>query len=207
MRATTRRRIAVPAAITSGLLVSGLLVWHTSYAAFTATTDNNGNSFRSGSVTLTNDRPSSVMFNATGMAPGNPITKCITVEYTGSVPATVTMAAQYPAGAPAANTELAQYLNLEIEEIPVGTVSTNDAACAGATAVAGSQVLPAQPTLADKVTATSTAPGTGLNWTNASTTTRKQFRFIAEVAPGSNNAAQNKRADVNFVWTATSNPS
>ncbi|GLY19463.1 hypothetical protein LWF15_24610 [Kineosporia rhizophila] len=198
MRAATRRRIAVPAAITSGLLVSGLLVWHTSNAAFSGATQNAGNSFATGTVSLTSDRPGAVLFNLTGMSPGNPETECITVEYTGTAASTVTLAARYPNSDTVAAHPLATYLNFAIEEIPL----TGD--CKGASAVTKTaDVQAAQTTLANKVANMSSGVGTGVNWAAATTGAKKRFRFVSEVQ--STNSAQGLSATVNLVWTATSN--
>ena len=80
----------VPAA----LLVSALLVWQASNAAFSATTSNPGNSWTAGSVTLTDDdggtspTTGTAMFSAAGLVPGSTGSHCIAVTSTGTVPAT-----------------------------------------------------------------------------------------------------------------------
>ena len=83
------RFAVLAAAVPVGLLVSGALVWHSSYAAFVATTLNENNSWTTGVVSLTSNRTASVpLFDQTSegfLSPGSTGTKCITVSYTGSV--------------------------------------------------------------------------------------------------------------------------
>jgi hypothetical protein len=76
---------AVPVAI----LLAGGLVWQSSYAAFTATTRNAGNSWSSGSVKLTDDDNGVAAFTATNLVPGDSGTKCIVVTSTADVPGEV----------------------------------------------------------------------------------------------------------------------
>lgn len=193
MRATTRRRIAVPAAITSGLLLSGLLVWHTSYAAFTASTGNPANTFGAGNVSLTDNKNGTAMFSASALKPGSTDSQCITVNYTGNVASTVKLSAAYT-DATAASTGLAQYLDFTVQEIgladncttPTGTLTAFDAT---------------DTTLATKVTGGLAAPGVSLGWSPSSSES-KRYRFTYTLQD--NNAAQNKTASVGFTWTATS---
>jgi hypothetical protein len=193
LRATTRRRIAVPAAITSGLLLSGLLVWHTSYAAFTASTSNPANTFGAGGVSLSDDKNGTAMFAATALKPGSTASQCINVTYTGTVASTVKLSAAYTDGT-AASSGLAPYLDFTVQEIgaaddcttPTGTLTAIDAA---------------DTTLAAKVTGGLAAPGASLGWSPSATST-KRYRFT--YALQDNNSAQNKTASVGFTWTATS---
>ncbi len=193
MHATTRRRIAVPAAITSGLLLSGLLVWHTSYAAFTASTSNNANTFGAGSVSLTDNKNGTAMFTAATLKPGSTDSQCITVNYTGNVASTVKLSAAYTDGT-AASTGLAPYLDFTVQEIgltdnctsPTGTLTAIDGA---------------DTTLATKVTGGLAAPGASLGWSPSSSES-KRYRFTYTLQD--NNAAQSKTASVGFTWTATS---
>ena len=87
-----RRRFVRATAPAFGLLAAGLLVWQGSYAAFSATTQNNNDTFSSGSLTLTNDGNGGGVFAATTTAtfggvnlkPGNTGTVCINVKNTGT---------------------------------------------------------------------------------------------------------------------------
>ncbi len=84
MSTTKGRNFQLAAALLS-LLVVSFLVFRTSNAAFTDTTDNPGNSWAAGTVTLVDDDGgATAMFTATNMVPGDVITNCIEVDYTGS---------------------------------------------------------------------------------------------------------------------------
>ena len=83
---TATRRIQATAALLSLLIVSAL-VYRTSSAAFTDNTDNPANNWAAGTVTLVDDdgdNASSAMFDTTNMVPGDSISNCIEVDYTGS---------------------------------------------------------------------------------------------------------------------------
>lgn len=75
-------RLTVLAAVV-GVLASGALVWEGSRAAFSARTDNAGNTLTSGSVAITNDRTSGAMFAVTGLKPTDAGAACVLVTYTG----------------------------------------------------------------------------------------------------------------------------
>ncbi|HWG98424.1 MAG TPA: hypothetical protein VNV66_03660 [Pilimelia sp.] len=72
-----------------GLLVSAALVWQSSQAAFTATTDNADNVWSAGTVTLTDNIAGTAWFNATGIKPGDSDSKCVEVTYAGSLAADI----------------------------------------------------------------------------------------------------------------------
>lgn len=81
--ARTRRTslfIAAPAA----LLAVGLLTWGWSGAAFTAQTRNTGNSWETGSLTLSDDDQGLAAFNITNVQPGDSGSHCITVTSTST---------------------------------------------------------------------------------------------------------------------------
>jgi predicted ribosomally synthesized peptide with SipW-like signal peptide len=188
VRAATRRRIAVPAAITAGLLCSGLLVWHSSYAAFTASTQTQQNSFRAGSVALTNDHSESVVFATTDkLVPGSADTQCVEVDYQGDVASEIRL---YAAGNLTDN--LAQYLNFKIDLLPVG------AACESSSSVVLYNTAP----LSGLGTATSFATGLNPDSWKPTGPEKRLYRFSYSLPEG--DAAQNKTADITFVWQAQS---
>lgn len=189
MRAATRRRIAVPTAITAGLLCSGLLVWHSSYAAFTADTSTATNSLGSGSVTLTNDHTSSAVFSASAnLAPGANDTQCVAVTYSGTLPSEIRM---YASGNVTSN--LAQYLTFTVDILDPGV--TNCTGGAGLNLYTGP--LSNLPTQAHDFP-TGLKPDT---WKPSGSDVRV-YRFGYALAD--NNAAQNKTADVTLSWQAKS---
>jgi predicted ribosomally synthesized peptide with SipW-like signal peptide len=116
--------------------VTGALAAFGTFSAFSDTTSNSGNSFSTGTVTLTNNS-TSAMFNAvTGAVPGGPSTdRCIKVAYTGSLAATVKLyTTDTSSGA------LSQYVNVTITP---GSYSGPDPAfpaCTGFTPDAGGAI-------------------------------------------------------------------
>ncbi len=74
------RRTLLAAAVPVGMVVSGALVWQSSYAAFTSSTANPNNAFTAGSVTLTDNDSNGALFAVTSaqLAPSSTFTyKCI----------------------------------------------------------------------------------------------------------------------------------
>lgn len=67
-----------------GLLAAAGLVWQSSNATLSADTRNGSSAFGAGNITLTDDDSGTAMFNATGMMPGDDVTNCIEVTYSGS---------------------------------------------------------------------------------------------------------------------------
>ncbi|MET0766684.1 MAG: hypothetical protein ABW075_03825 [Aeromicrobium sp.] len=91
MKQPSRRARRIGTAITTpiAIVAAAALVWQSSYAAFTGTTRNSGNSWSTGSVALTDDDAGSARFHATDLVPGATETKCIAVTANASVPGTV----------------------------------------------------------------------------------------------------------------------
>lgn len=114
----SHRKTLIAAAVPVGFLLSGALVWQASYAAFTATTENTGNSWQAGTVVLSDNDSGSAMFTATGLVPGSTGARCIQVSYTGNVAAGVRLFGAY-----GASTDLADNLTLTVEQ---GTATAND---------------------------------------------------------------------------------
>jgi hypothetical protein len=87
--ASNRSTARVLAAALAALLVSFLVI-DRSTAAFTATSENTGNTFTPGRVTLNDDDAGAPLFKLPAIVPGQLIENCISVTYAGSVfPATV----------------------------------------------------------------------------------------------------------------------
>jgi hypothetical protein len=94
MSRTTRARAARAIAPVAGLLAAGLLVWQGSYAAFSASTVNQGDSWATGQLALTNNggngssyaqTTTTGLFGETNLVIGATGQKCITVSSTGSI--------------------------------------------------------------------------------------------------------------------------
>src|SRR3712207_1276823 len=84
-----RRRFGIRGALTVAapvaLIASAALVWQASNAAFTATTDNTGNNFSSGSVALGDDDSATALLTPSNLKPGSTNAECIKVSYTGTL--------------------------------------------------------------------------------------------------------------------------
>lgn len=68
--------------------VGSLAGWAT-FSAFSSTTSNTGNSFAAGTVNIGDNDAGSAMYSVSDQKPGDTVTKCIKVTYTGSLAATV----------------------------------------------------------------------------------------------------------------------
>jgi hypothetical protein len=203
------RRLRAAIAVV-GLLGSGLVVWQSSQAAFTATTSNPSNSWAAGTVSLTDDdggnspTTGTAMFSTAvataNLKPGDTGTKCIAVTYGGSftsVPA-VKLYVTNPSG-----TGLGTYLDFTVEE---GTNGQGD--FAGCGTFAGSFLYksgtPVGSTgtlayLTSNMTDYSNGVGT---WTPTATGQTKAYRFTYTVQ--NNDLAQGKNVTVSLVWEARS---
>lgn len=83
-----RRRIGgliVGSAVLAAVGV-GALAYTATNAAFTGTTVNPGNSFTASTITLTDNDSNTAMFAVSDMLPGDTVTDCIQVTYTGAPP-------------------------------------------------------------------------------------------------------------------------
>ena len=106
------RKIGTVIATPIAIIAAGALVWQSSYAAFTGTTRNSGNSWSTGSVALTDDDAGSARFQASGMVPGSTETKCITVTANATVPGVVKAYAVNPVDSAA---KLADYVKVSVK--------------------------------------------------------------------------------------------
>lgn len=93
------------------IIIAGGLVWQSSYAAFSSTTRNAGNSWSAGSVTLSDDDAGAAAFNVSGLIPGQTGTKCIVVTSNASVTGEVR---DYAANL-SATTGLPEHVQIKIE--------------------------------------------------------------------------------------------
>lgn len=136
------RKQLTKAILPVGILLSALLVYQSSHAAFTATTTNPGNAWTTGSVVLSDSQggdstgaTGTAMFSVTALKPGVTVTRCIDVTYSGSLAATVRV---YASAVTSVGTSVGPYLNFKVEErqgtcAALGTIdATFDDVLAGA---------------------------------------------------------------------------
>jgi hypothetical protein len=111
-----------------GLVLSAAVVWQSTAAAFTASTDNAGNTWQAGSVVLADNDGGSALFDSTrdsALQPGSTRPRCIRVDYTGSLPANIKLYVTTPA---AGATTLDGYLVMSVERGQDVTAATTVAA-------------------------------------------------------------------------------
>ena len=110
MRLNKRNDVSKKLALSMVVLATlGLVAGAGTWSAFSDTTDNTGNTFSSGTVSLWDDDGGSTsMFTMNGLTPGATDSACIVVDYSGSLSAHVSL---YGA---TSGTGLDQYLDLTV---------------------------------------------------------------------------------------------
>ena len=195
------RSHALLGAVLLGLVLSALLIWQTSYAAYSATTGNATNSWSTGNLALTDDDGGSggasgtAMFSATGLRPGSTGTHCITVSSTGSLPALVRL---YGTGSTTVN-GLSSSIGLVVTQGTGGSFGS----CAGFQALPGSAGAVYDGTLAAFPTG---GYSTGLSdWSTAGTTgapETRAYRFTYTIDPEAPVSTMNGAASIGLTWEA-----
>jgi len=109
MSNSTNRRVRLSAALMA-VIAASLLAFQSTGAAFSATTENAGNAFAAGTVTLSDDDAGTAMFTLPAMKPGDSAVGCIEVTYSGTLDPEVRTY-----GASTAGDGLEAYLDLTIE--------------------------------------------------------------------------------------------
>jgi hypothetical protein len=178
------------------VMISGLLVWQSSYAAFSSTTDNPTSNWTAGSVALTDDDTNVALFTASNLKPGSTGTKCIVVTSSGSLASTVKL---YATGYSTTNA-LGTYINLVVDEGTGGTFATSGpTSCTGF--VSGGNDYTG--TLAGFATAkTNFATGVSAWAPTGSGSDSKTFRFTYTLDAATPNTAQGGTAAAGFTWEA-----
>jgi hypothetical protein len=185
LRSSGARMVSVLASLG---VVSALVV-ASSQAAFNANTTNGSNSWSSGSVAIADDDSDSVLFNVTGMKPGDTATKCVNVTYTGSLTADVKLYGSI------AGTGLSTYLTTAID-IGTGAAGGSSASCTG---FSSSSSLFSGTLASFGSTYTNFTTGLG-SFAGATNPTTKSYRFTVTLQD--DNAAQSKTATATFTWEA-----
>jgi hypothetical protein len=200
-------RTMVAAALPVGLVFSAALVWQSTSAAFSATTQNQGNSWQTGTVVLGDTDQSNALFTTSTaelLAPGDSGYRCIGVDYSGDLPADIRLYVTTPSlGA----TTLDDFLLMSVEQgqdVPDGAQVSPD--CTGFTSttpaptfVYDATTANGSPTLSELKTHADYATGISVGH-DVPQYTHLTFR-ITYLVEG-DNAAQNTRSDASFVWEA-----
>jgi hypothetical protein len=198
-----RRRVLRAFAPVAGLLAVGLLVWQGSYAAFSAQTNNTGNAWASGSLTLTNDGGTGAyattpfntvgVFNEAAIKPLDTRIRCLTVKAGGTSGGNLV----FYRGAVGGSAALAAQIGLTIVAAPVSAVDLGvTAACAnfpGGATIANNVALSALPrTYATGLGSTAVAPGVKF--------VAYKFTYTFNSAGAGDNALQSLSTNADFSW-------
>jgi len=178
--------------------VAGLLAGAGSYAVFTATTGNTGNSFASGTVAIQDNDSNTAMLALANAKPGDADTSCIRIEYTGSLDSTVRLYGSVSGS-------LASYLTLTVTRGTDSSPSFDSCASFTPDATnyigAGNGVVYSGPLssfpasyAAGIVDPTSGSPET---WSQSEA---HSYRFVVTLQD--DNAAQGLTGNASFTWEA-----
>jgi len=217
--AVRSRRFTTLLVVAVSLLGSGALIWHASYAAFTATTATATNTWTAGSVTLTNDRSVSAAFSvtaarpdasATVLAPGasGPFvasstssggSACVKVTYTGTLTADVRLYVTLTESG--VHGGLGQYLLFDVDT-GTDTSSGGDLSCATFTDTGNANYIVGS---ASNSTTYLSAMGTtydagATGWTGATANTTKWYRFSWLLPANVSDNAQSQQVQATFTW-------
>lgn len=110
--------------------VVGIVAGTQTWAAFSSTTSNSGDSFAAGTVAISDNDAGAALLSLSAAVPGAFDEGCITVTYSGSLSATVKL---YGAGTFTSGSSLAPYLDLTITRGSFGSPPAFDS-CTGFTA-------------------------------------------------------------------------
>lgn len=201
------------AAVPVGLLLAGALVWQSTSAAFTATTDNTGNTWQAGTVVLTDSDGGTALFDSTAdgaLRPGSTRSRCIRVDYTGDLTADIRLYVTTPMSGAAT---LDPYLVMSVErglnvtaattvapDCSAGFTTTTTPTFLYNTALASAGSADQTKTLSALKTAAPDYAGGLQVGSPVAAGTSLTFRITYSVRDDNN--AQNKRSTASFTWEA-----
>jgi hypothetical protein len=167
------------------------------YGLFTATTQNAGNEISSGTVEFSDNDSGAALYNASGVRPGESISRCIKATYTGSLPALVRL---YSPSSPG---PLAQYIELTISQgtQPSSTFpSCTGFAADGAGVIFTGTLQGFEQTRGSYATGIATAPSGKAAWSSGEALV---YRVQATLQASAPDASQGWSSGVHsFVWEA-----
>ena len=182
--------LAVPAAVA----VSGLVVSHASYSAYSATTVNPTSNWATGSVALADDDLGTAAFTAKNLKPGSTGTRCIVVTSSGSLPSTVKL---YATGASTTN-NLAAHVNLSITQGTGGTFGD----CAGYTPLATGGTLFTGTAAGLAAASTGYASGLGSWAPTGAATESRTYQITYTISGSAPDSTQGGTAVLGLTWEA-----
>ncbi|SET46471.1 hypothetical protein [Geodermatophilus poikilotrophus] len=216
-RAPRARRTALSVAVPVGLVTSLALTWGATHAAFSATTHNPGNSWETGTVDLDNNAKVGAVFTPLFSAedgllkPGSTGSRCIRIDYTGSLEAEIRMYIEPDGtGSPAGAEDLDPYLVMSIERgVDVDPETEVAVDCSGftprATATFLDRTHPGVPDATSRTLAHLRTEhrdfGSGIVVEPAATENTSMTLRITYVL-ADNDDAQGKLSEATFTWEA-----
>lgn len=197
MSMTRSWKLTILATVVAMALTS-VFVMRASTAAFTATTDTQGN-WDAGTVALSDDDGTgTVQFtNASSMVPADTDQACVTTTYDGDVNAEIKL---YGSTTFTTTSDVGQYLDLTIEEVTVGAGTCASPDSVDSTVYTGTLSVN---TGAFAVDHTAWADGATTSWTSAAPATNgasKVFRITVTLQDDNN--AQGQDTAATFTWEA-----
>jgi predicted ribosomally synthesized peptide with SipW-like signal peptide len=164
------------------------------FSAFSSTTDNTGNQFAAGTVTIADNDAGSALYNVSNAAPGASTTSCILLTYSGSLDADVKLYTTSSVNAFASNVDVT---------VEKGTGSGAFPACTGFSAqstVYSGTLANFASTKNNYANGILAFPGAATKWSNGDTLV---YRFTVTLNSGVGNAAQGgNTGSHSFTWDA-----
>jgi hypothetical protein len=201
MKQPSRRARKIGTAITTpiAIVAAAALVWQSSYAAFSGTTRNSGNSWSTGSVALTDDDAGAARFQATNLVPNGTDTKCIAVTANATVPGVVKAYAVNPVTSAAG---LEDYVKVSVQYGTGGGFGSCD------NFVLGGVSIP-EMSLTTLATYSNYANGAG-NWPVVAGTQTRSYRITwrfdtAGLTQSQLDGLQGAQTGIDFQWELQSN--
>jgi camelysin-like metallo-endopeptidase len=175
----TKTKKVVRTIVVAGVLCA--LVSIATFSAFSSQADNPGNNVSAGTVALADNDSGTALYSMANAKPGDSVTRCIKVSYTGSLTANVKFYAANAIGS------LGQYVNLQVEKGSQGTPSGADM-CGGFTPSGGNLFNDTLNNLGTTYAGGVAAAGpTVATWSNGDAVA---YRVTATLSASAPNAAQ-----------------
>ncbi len=191
-----QREWAKHAVTLAAALVIGVVAGTATWSAWNAQTENHGNTFAAGTVSLGDNDAGGTLFSLTGMRPGITTSRCIRVDYTGTLPTAIRLY-----GATTAGTGLEDYVNLTVTRGTVSSGAFPD--CTNFTPdVADHSGLGAGVLYTGRMNAYPSTWATGIADPNSAWAQGEShyYRFAVDLEPDDD--AQGKDATETFSWEA-----
>ena len=171
----------------------GLVAGAGTFAAFSSTAGNNGNTYAAGTVVLDDNDAGSSMWSVANRIPGDTVTTCIRLNYTGTLNADVRL---YSLSA--VNT-VDQYLDLTVEKgsMPGATAFPNCTGFSAESTIYSGTVQGFKNTKTGYATGVAANPGAQTRWNQNDTLV---YRFTVTLQ--NNTGAQGLTSTTAFTWEA-----